>query len=44
MNKLLDEYYELSGWDKERGIPAKGKLIELGLDYVADELSGLGLI
>ncbi|MFC1981349.1 aldehyde ferredoxin oxidoreductase C-terminal domain-containing protein, partial [Chloroflexota bacterium] len=44
MNELLDEFYELSGWEKEEGIPTRGKLIELGLDYVAEELSGLGLI
>ena len=44
MNRLLDEYYELRGWDKKVGVPTKGKLIELGLDYVADELSKLGLI
>lgn len=44
INRLLDEYYELRGWDKKKGIPTKRKLIELGLDYVADELSKLGLI
>jgi len=41
---LLDEYYELRGWDKTRGVPTKKKLVELDLDYVAEELSGLGLI
>ena len=44
MNRLLDEFYDLSGWDKETGIPTKSKLIELDLGYVADELSELGLI
>lgn len=44
INKLLDEYYELRGWDKRKGVPTKGKLIELGLDYVAEELSKMGLI
>jgi len=44
MNKLLDEYYELRKWDKKKGVPTKRKLIELGLDYVAEELSKMGLI
>lgn len=44
MNRILDEYYTLRGWDKEKGIPTKSKLIELGLKYAADELSRLGRI
>jgi len=44
INKLLDEYYELRRWDKKKGVPTKRKLIELGLDYVAEELSEMGLI
>lgn len=43
-DRLLDEYYELRGWDKERGVPTKRKLIGLGLDCVADELYKSGLI
>jgi len=39
MNDLLDEYYDLRGWNKDTGIPTKRKLRELGLDDVADELS-----
>ena len=42
--RLLDEYYELRGWDVNKGVPTKQKLIELGLDYVADELVKLDLI
>jgi aldehyde:ferredoxin oxidoreductase len=38
IDRLLDEYYELRGWDKESGLPNKHKLIELGLDDVADDL------
>lgn len=38
INRLLDEYYELRGWDKESGLPTKQKLIELGLRDVADDL------
>lgn len=44
MDKILDEYYELRGWGKKAGVPTKSKLIELGLDYVADELSNRGLV
>ncbi|MFC1964965.1 aldehyde ferredoxin oxidoreductase family protein [Chloroflexota bacterium] len=44
LNKLLDDYYELRGWDKKKGVPTKRKLIELDLGYVADELSKLELI
>ena len=44
LEQLLDEYYELRGWNKERGVPTKGKLDELGLGDIADELLGMGLI
>jgi aldehyde:ferredoxin oxidoreductase len=40
---LLDRYYDLRGWDRN-GRPTKSKLLELGLDDVADILSKLGLI
>ncbi len=29
--KMLDEYYEVAGWDKETGVPTHEKLTELGL-------------
>jgi aldehyde:ferredoxin oxidoreductase len=29
--KMLDEYYESMGWNKETGVPTEAKLIELGL-------------
>lgn len=35
---MLDEYYNVRGWDIKTGIPKREKLIELGLDYVADDL------
>ena len=35
--KLLDEFYTLRGWDKN-GIPKREKLVELGMDYVAEDL------
>jgi aldehyde:ferredoxin oxidoreductase len=37
-DKLLDEYYDLVGWDKETGAPTRRKLEALGLKDVADEL------
>ncbi len=42
LENALYLYYELRGWNKETGIPTKGKLGELGLQFVADELEGLG--
>jgi len=38
LEKLLDDYYEVRGWDKKTGIPTEEKLRELGLDDVAKEL------
>jgi aldehyde:ferredoxin oxidoreductase len=38
MEKLLDAYYELRGWNKETGNPTKEKLEALGLESVAIEL------
>lgn len=31
LNKMLDEYYEVRGWDKENGVPKREKLQELGI-------------
>jgi aldehyde:ferredoxin oxidoreductase len=39
--KLVDEYYVLRGWDKERGWPTRERLELLGLKEVADELDNL---
>jgi benzoyl-CoA reductase subunit BamB len=41
--KLLDEYYRLKGWDSQ-GIPTKASLVELGLDFVAEDLEQRGII
>lgn len=35
IEKLLDDYYEERGWDIQRGIPTKEKLISLGLKDIA---------
>jgi aldehyde:ferredoxin oxidoreductase len=36
---MLDEYYTERGWDINTGAPTREKLTELGLEYVAEELS-----
>jgi aldehyde:ferredoxin oxidoreductase len=33
--RMLDEYYELAGWDKETGIPSDEKLSELGIEKIS---------
>jgi aldehyde:ferredoxin oxidoreductase len=38
-DEMLDEYYELNGWDKKTGIPTRDKLEALGLKDVANELA-----
>ena len=38
LDKMLDEYYDLRGWDKTTGLPTERKLNDLGLEYTAQEL------
>ncbi|MCP4716717.1 MAG: aldehyde ferredoxin oxidoreductase, partial [Deltaproteobacteria bacterium] len=38
LDYMLDQYYEFRGWDKNSGIPTRDKLIELGLDDIADDM------
>lgn len=40
---MLDEYYEANGWSLKTSIPTRGKLEELGLKGVADELESLSI-
>ncbi|MBI4186454.1 MAG: hypothetical protein HY530_02980 [Chloroflexi bacterium] len=42
LDMLLDEYYRVRGWDPQTGLQTKGKLQELGLDHVAEELARMG--
>ncbi len=42
LEPMLDEYYELRGWEKETGYPKRSKLLELGLGDVASELEAMG--
>ena len=41
---LLDEYYQLRGWDIETGWPTRAKLEELDLADVADQLAEGGFL
>lgn len=41
-DKMLDEYYELHGWDKESGWQRRGQLEKLALGEVADDLERAG--
>ena len=38
LQRMLDDYYELRGWDKSTGVPTKEKLLELGLKKPAETL------
>jgi aldehyde:ferredoxin oxidoreductase len=29
---MLDEYYQIAGWEKVTGVPTKEKLVELGIE------------
>lgn len=42
--KILDDYYDELGWDIKLGIPSKGKLVELGLGDIADDLEKSGYL
>jgi aldehyde:ferredoxin oxidoreductase len=41
-NEMLDEYYELHGWNKQNSYPKRKILEELDLASVADELKRIG--
>lgn len=42
--KMLDEYYEMHGWDKKTSRPKADILEKLGLGFVSDELKNLHYI
>jgi len=42
LEPMLDEYYQLRGWEKDTGFPTREKLEELDLKEVADELESMG--
>lgn len=39
LTQMLDEYYAARGWNVNTGAPTREKLSELGLDYVAEQLT-----
>lgn len=38
LQNMLDNYYDLRGWNKKTGLPTREKLIELGLEHAAKDL------
>lgn len=42
--EMKSEYYELRGWDVESGLLTRGKMEELKLNDVAEDLDGRGLL
>jgi aldehyde:ferredoxin oxidoreductase len=42
IQQVLDEYYELRGWEKSSGLPTEKTLNELGFHDIAAELKALG--
>ena len=43
LDEMLDEYYQARGWS-DNGLQTRKKLLELGLEEIAQELSALGLV
>lgn len=41
-NQMLDEYYDLHGWDRKTSFPKRQTLESMGLKYVADDLARVG--
>ena len=38
LSEAVSLYYDMAGWDRETGVPGKGKLQELDIEWVADLL------
>lgn len=41
-DKMLDQFYELHGWDKETGLQTRTSLLKLGMENVAQKLEEIG--
>jgi aldehyde:ferredoxin oxidoreductase len=41
-NEMLDEYYDLHGWDRKTSFPTRKTLVDLGLEGVANDLEKIG--
>ena len=37
--RLMDEFYDLRGWDRKTGWPMRGTLERLGIGHAVDELA-----
>lgn len=44
LEPMLDEYYQAHAWDTQTGIPTKEKLLELGLNFVMNDLTERGIL
>ncbi len=44
VDKLLDGYYEIRGWDRKTGLPTGEKLVALDLNEVAEDLQNRGIL
>jgi len=43
-NQMLDKYYQLHGWDPVSGWPTRERLLNVGLEVVANKLTENGII
>ena len=41
-NRMLDDYYDLHGWERKTSFPIRETLTGLDLGYVADDLEKIG--
>ena len=41
-NRMLDEYYDLHGWNRETSFPTRETLVRTGAGQVADDLEKIG--
>jgi hypothetical protein len=41
LEQLKDDHYQERGWEVERGIPTREKLISLALENAAEDIEGL---
>ncbi len=39
---MLDDYYDLHGWNRKTSFPTRKTLVALNLKYVADDLEKIG--
>jgi aldehyde:ferredoxin oxidoreductase len=44
LEKMLDDYYDERGWDIQTGLPTREKLVELGLEDIANDLAERGVL